>query len=241
MPCMRWLRLLRPDLSPRSYRSRRHLVHRLTFAAIVTMAWAFLPAMPAEAADGPIRIVALGDSLSAGFGLAVKDAFPAKLEQALKAKGLNVAIEDAGVSGDTASGGLARVDWSVPDGTEAVILEFGANDALRGIDPNITRAALDNILQRLQTRGIAVLLCGMRAPRNLGPDYTRAFDSIFPDLAAKYDAVYYSFFLEGAALDQKLTLNDRVHPNAAGVAVIVSGILPKAQELVARVRAKRSS
>jgi acyl-CoA thioesterase-1 len=205
------------------------------------MAWAFLSAIPAQAADGPIRIVALGDSLSAGFGLAIKDAFPAKLEQALKAKGLDVIIEDAGASGDTASGGLARVDWSVPDGTDAVILEFGANDALRGIDPNITRAALDNILQRLQTRGIAVLLCGMRAPRNLGPDYARAFDSIFPELAAKYDAVYYSFFLEGAALDQKFTLNDRLHPNAAGVAVIVSGILPKAEELVTRVRAKRSS
>jgi len=217
------------------------MVHRLTVAAIVTMAWAFLSAMPAEAMDGPIRIVALGDSLSAGFGLPAKDAFPAKLEEALKSKGFNVAIENAGVSGDTASGGLARVEWSVPDGTEAVILELGANDALRGVDPKITRAALDNILQRLQTRGIAVLLCGMRAPRNLGPDYARAFDSIFPELAAKYDAVYYSFFLEGAALDQKFTLNDRLHPNAAGVAVIVSGILPKAEELVARARAKRSS
>jgi acyl-CoA thioesterase I len=240
MPCMRWLRLLRP-VPPRSYRSGRRLVHRLTSAAIVTMAWAFLSAVPVDAADGPIRIVALGDSLSAGFGLAAKDAFPAKLEQALKAKGFNVAIVNAGVSGDTASGGLARVDWSVPEDTEAVILELGANDALRGIDPNITRAALDNILQRLKTRGIAVLLCGMRAPRNLGPDYTRAFDSIFPELAAKYDALYYSFFLEGVAVDQKFTLNDRLHPNAAGVAAIVSGILPKVEELVARVRAKRTS
>jgi acyl-CoA thioesterase-1 len=241
MPCMKWLRSLRPDLPPRSYRSRRHLVHRLIFAAIVTMAWAILSVIAAEAVNGPVRIVALGDSLSAGFGLPAKDAFPAKLEQALKDKGLDVAIEDAGASGDTASGGLARLDWSVPEGTEAVILEFGANDALRGIDPNITRAALDNILQRLKTRGIAVLLCGMRAPRNLGPDYARAFDSIFPELAAKYDTVYYSFFLEGAALDQKFTLNDRLHPNAAGVAVIVAGILPKAEELVARVRAKRNS
>lgn len=241
MPCMRWLRLLRSDLPTRSYRSERALVHRLASAAIVTMAWAFLSLVPAEAANGPIRIVALGDSLSAGFGLPAKDAFPVRLEQALKAKGFNVTIENAGVSGDTASGGLARVDWSVPEGTEAVILELGANDALRGIDPNITRAALDNILQRLKARGIAVLLCGMRAPRNLGPDYTRAFDSIFPKLAAKYDAVYYSFFLEGVAVDQKFTLSDRLHPNAAGVAAIVAGILPKAEELLARVRAKRSS
>ena len=204
------------------------------------MACTILSVIAAEAVDGPIRIVALGDSLSAGLGLPAKDAFPAKLEQALKAKGLDVAIANAGVSGDTASGGLARVDWSVPDGTEAVILELGANDALRGIDPNITRAALDNILQRLKTRGIAVLLCGMRAPRNFGQDYTRAFDAIFPELAAKYDAVYYSFFLEGVAVDEKFTLNDRLHPNAAGVAAIVAAILPKAEELVARVRVKRS-
>jgi acyl-CoA thioesterase-1 len=205
------------------------------------MAWVILSVIAAEAVDGPIRIVALGDSLSAGFGLPAKDAFPAKLEQALKAKGLDVVIANAGVSGDTASGGLARVDWSVPDGTEAVILELGANDALRGIDPNITRAALENILQRMKTRGIAVLLCGMRAPRNFGQDYTRAFDAIFPELAAKYDAVYYSFFLEGVAVDEKFTLNDRLHPNAVGVAAIVAAILPKAEKLIARVRAKRSS
>jgi acyl-CoA thioesterase-1 len=238
---MKWFRLLRGALPTRSYRSGRALVHRLACAAIVTMAWAFLSANPAGAANGPIRIVALGDSLSAGLGLPANDAFPAKLEQALRAKGFDVAIANAGVSGDTASGGLARVDWSVPEGTEAVILELGANDALRGIDPNITRAALDNILQRLKARGIAVLLCGMRAPRNLGPDYARAFDSIFPELAAKYDVILYSFFLEGVAVDERFTLNDRLHPNAAGVAAIVAGILPKAEELIARVRAKRSS
>ena len=241
MPCMRWLRSLRPDLPPRSYRSRRALVHRLTFAALVTWAWVLLSVTLVDAADGPIKIVALGDSLSAGLGLPVNETFPAKLEQALKAKGFEVAIANAGVSGDTASGGLARLDWSVPEGTEAVILELGANDALRGINPNIIRAALDDILQRLKTRGIAVLLCGMLAPRNLGPDYVRAFDSIFPELAAKYDAVFYSFFLEGVAVDEKFTLNDRMHPNAAGIAAIVAGILPKAEELVARVRAKRSS
>ena len=205
------------------------------------MAWAFLAVVPAGAANGPIRIVALGDSLSAGFGLPANDAFPAKLENALRAKGFEVAIANAGVSGDTASGGLARVDWSVPEGTEAVILELGANDALRGIDPKITRAALDHILQRLKARGIAVLLCGMLAPRNLGPDYKRAFDSIFPELAAKYDAILYPFFLEGVAVDERFTLKDRLHPNAAGVAAIVAGILPKAEALIARVRAKRSS
>ena len=241
MPCMRWLWLLRGALPTRSYRGARAAVHSVVTAAIVTLAWAFLCLVPAEAANGPIRIVALGDSLTAGLGLPAKDAFPAQLERALRAKGYDVAIANAGVSGDTASAGLARVDWSVPDGTEAVILELGANDALRGIDPKVTRAALDNILQRLQARGIAVLLCGMLAPRNLGPDYVRAFDSIFPELAAKYDAIFYPFFLEGVLTQQNFTLKDRVHPSAAGIAAIVVGILPKAEELIARVRAKRSS
>ena len=233
--------MLRGALPTRSYRCGRAAVHRAVTAAIVTLAWAFLSAVPAEAANGPIRIVALGDSLSAGLGLPANETFPAQLEQALKAKGYDVAIANAGASGDTASAGLARVDWSVPDGTEAVILQLGANDALRGIDPKVTRAALDNILQRLQSRGIAVLLCGMLAPRNLGPEYTHAFDAIFPELAAKYDALFYPFFLEGVAVDERFTLNDRMHPNAAGIVVIVAGILPKAEELIARVRARRSS
>ena len=185
-----------------------------------------------------MRIVAFGDSLTAGLGLARADAFPAKLEAALRAKGIAVTIENAGVSGDTTSGGLARLDWSVPEGTDAVILELGANDALRGLDPKAARMALETIVKRLKARRIAVLLAGMLAPRNLGADYARAFDPIYPDLAATYDLVLYPFFLDGIAADPALNQRDGLHPTAAGVDAIVAGILPKAEELVARVKAR---
>lgn len=193
------------------------------------------------AAEGQIKIVALGDSLTVGYELPARDAFPAKLGAALKAKGLAVSIENAGVSGDTASSGLARVDWSVPEGTDAVILELGANDALRGIDPKVTRAALEGIVRRLKGRGIEILLCGMRAPRNLGADYAKDFDPIFPEIAAADGLIFYPFFLEGVAIDPKFTQRDGLHPNAAGVDVIVAHILPKAEELITRVRARRGS
>ncbi|MEX0752215.1 MAG: arylesterase [Xanthobacteraceae bacterium] len=195
----------------------------------------------AAALDRPVKIVLLGDSLTAGLGLSAQDAFPAKLARALKAKGQAVDIADAGVSGDTASSGLARLDWSVPVGTDAVIVELGANDALRGIDAKITRAALDSILRGLKGRGIAVLLVGMQAPRNMGPDYVRAFDSIFPQLAAAHGVLFYPFFLDGIATDPGLNQRDGIHPNAAGVDVIVGRILPKVEELIARVRAKDRS
>jgi len=185
--------------------------------------------------------VAFGDSLTAGYQLPADAAFPVQLERALKAKGLAVEIANAGVSGDTSTGGLSRLDWSVPDGTDAVILELGANDMLRAVDPKVTRAALTEIVRRLKARGIEVLLCGMLAPRNLGPDYTRAFDSIYPDLAAANGLVLYPFFLDGIAADPKLNQNDGLHPTTAGVAKIVSGILPKVEELLARVRAKPSN
>lgn len=194
-----------------------------------------------RAADAPVKMVVLGDSLSAGYGLPGADAFPAKLAKALEAKGLAVSITNAGVSGDTASGGLGRVDWSVPGGTEAVILELGANDALRGIDPAVTRKALDGILTKLKDRKIAVLLAGMYAPRNLGPDYVRDFDGIFPALAASYGALYYPFFLDGVATDEKLNQRDGLHPTAAGVDVIVARIMPKVEELIARAKAARGS
>jgi acyl-CoA thioesterase I len=194
----------------------------------------------AEAADRPVRIVALGDSLTAGLGLPVNAAFPAKLEQALKAKGLAVEITNAGVSGDTASAGLARLDWSVPEGTDAVIVEFGANDTLRGIDPKVTRQALGEIVRRLRGRGIAVLLTGMRAAPNLGPDYGRDFEAIYSALAAENDLLFYPFFLDGVATDSKLNQRDGLHPTAAGVDAIVARILPKAEELVARARDKRA-
>jgi acyl-CoA thioesterase-1 len=193
-----------------------------------------------EAADRPVRIVALGDSLTAGLGLPVNAAFPAKLEQALKANGLAVVITNAGVSGDTASAGLARLDWSVPEGTDAVIVEFGANDTLRGIDPKVTRQALGEIVRRLRGRGIAVLLTGMRAAPNLGPDYGRDFEAIYSALAAENDLLFYPFFLDGVATDSKLNQRDGLHPTAAGVDAIVARILPKAEELVARARDKRA-
>jgi len=200
-----------------------------------------VPMTRAKAADAAVKIVAFGDSLTAGFGLPPAAAFPVRLEAALKAKGYAVEIANAGVSGDTASGGLARLDWSVPDGTDAVILELGANDALRGTNPKLTRAALDQILRRLKERGITVLLAGMRAPPNLGADYGKAFDAIYSELAASYDAILYPFFLDGVAADRALNQPDGLHPTAAGVDAIVRGILPKAEDLVARVKAKRAS
>lgn len=195
----------------------------------------------ARADDRPVKIVVLGDSLSAGYGLPADAAFPAKLAQALNAKGIAAEIGNAAVSGDTASGGLSRLDWSVPEGTEAVILELGANDALRGLDPKVTRAALQAIVQRLQDRRIAVLLAGMRAPRNMGPDYVGAFDGIFPSLASAHGLVFYPFFLDGVAADPKLNLPDGLHPTAAGIDMMVKNILPKVEELIARVRAVRGS
>ena len=192
---------------------------------------------PAVAADRPLNIVALGDSLTAGYGLPNQDAFPVKLQQALAAKGVAVAVSNAGVSGDTMSGGLARLDWSVPPETDAVILELGANDALRGVDPAVTRRALDAILAALAKRNIPVLLCGMLAPRNLGADYARAFDPMFAELAKAHGTVLYPFFLDGVAADAKLNQRDGLHPTAAGVDVIVGKILPQAEELVARAHA----
>jgi acyl-CoA thioesterase-1 len=195
----------------------------------------------AVAADRPVNIVVLGDSLSAGYGLPAEAAFPQKLAQALNAKGVAVTIANAGVSGDTASGGLGRFDWSVPDGTEAVILELGANDALRGLDPGLTKAALDKILSKLRDRHIAVLLAGMQAPRNMGPDFVRSFDAIYPALASTHAVVFYPFFLDGVAADPNLNQRDGLHPTAAGVDVIVARIMPKVEELIAKARAARGS
>jgi acyl-CoA thioesterase-1 len=211
----------------------------LVAALVVAMSWScFVAAVPAGAAE-PLRIVALGDSLTAGLGLPASAAFPARLEQTLRAKGMAVTITNAGVSGDTASDGLARLDWSVPEGTDAVILELGANDALRGIDPAVTRKALAEILDRLRQRKLPVLLCGMLAPRNLGEDYGHKFDAIYPDLAASSGVLLYPFFLDGVATDGKLNQRDGMHPTAAGVDVIVARILPKVQELIQQAKAGR--
>lgn len=213
------------------------MVQRL--AAAIVVAAALLS--PAAAADKPIRIVAFGDSLTAGYQLPMSAAFPAQLEKALKAKGLAVEIANAGVSGDTASGGLSRLDWSVPDGTDAVIVELGANDMLRGVDPKVTRAALEQIVTRLKQRGIEVLLAGMRAVSNYGEDYTKQFNAIYPELATTHNLVFYPFFLDGIAADAKLNQRDGLHPTEAGVETIVTRITPKVEELIARIRAKRGS
>ena len=205
--------------------------------------------MSAQTQNTPIQIVALGDSLTAGYGLPDKDGFVPQLQAALDAKlgarlgakGVAATIANAGVSGDTASDGLARLDWSVPDGTQAVILELGANDMLRGIKPALTRDALDQILKRLSDRHIAVMLCGMRAAPNLGADYVAEFERIYPDLAAKYHTLIYPFFLDGVAGDLKLTQADGMHPNAAGVGVIIGRILPMVLQLIDQIHTQHPS
>jgi acyl-CoA thioesterase I len=207
----------------------------VTRLCLIAAGMALVTAHP-RAAERPVNIVALGDSLTAGYGLAGNEAFPAQLQRALKARGLAANVVNAGVSGDTATGGLARLDWSVPDGTDAVILELGANDALRGFDPAVTRKALDAMLHRLQERKIPVLLCGMLAPPNLGTEYGRAFNAIYPDLARETGAILYPFFLAGVAADPKLNQSDGLHPTAAGVAVIVDRILRQVEQLIARVK-----
>jgi acyl-CoA thioesterase-1 len=212
--------------------SRRSLVLALAFAVCATAA-------PTISAAEPLRIVALGDSLTAGLGLAEKEAFPARLEAALRAKGHDVEVINAGVSGDTASGGLARLDWSVPDNTNAVILELGANDALRAVDPAATRKALDEMLKRLKARKIEVLLAGMQAPRNMGTDYIAVFDRIYPELAKTHGVLLYPFFLDGVAADARLNQRDGIHPTAAGVDVIVERILPSVEKLIAQARANQ--
>ena len=189
------------------------------------------------AADRPLNVVAFGDSLTAGYGLPEQDGFVPRLQAALAAQGVRATVANAGVSGDTATDGLARLDWSVPAETQAVIVELGANDMLRGIDPQLTRKALEAILRRLSARHIAVLLCGMRAAPNLGSAYGQAFERIYPQLAAQYGVALYPFFLDGVAANLQLMQRDGMHPNAAGVGVIVKRILPTVEELIAHARA----
>lgn len=176
--------------------------------------------------DEPIRLMAFGDSLVAGFGLAASNAFPAQLQTALRDQGYHVEVINAGVSGETTAGGAARIDWALGDDADMVLVELGANDALRGIDPEEVRENLDYILQRLKEERIPVLLAGMRAPANWGPAYVEGFNRIYPELAEEYGVTLYPFFLEGVATDPRLNQGDGIHPNARGVAVIVENILP---------------
>ncbi|MBK5565081.1 arylesterase [Ensifer sp. SSB1] len=190
-------------------------------------------ALSSTARAETISLVGFGDSLMAGYQLPPEDAFPARLEKALKEKGLDVTITNAGVSGDTSSGGLARIDWSVPDGTKGVILELGANDALRGIPPEETRKNIEAMITRLKDRGIAVLLAGMMAPPNMGADYAARFNPIYPELAQKYGLELYPFFLDGVVTETKLKLEDGMHPNGDGVGVMVEKALPVVERFLA--------
>ena len=196
-------------------------------------AWLLLLGPPPEAAGEP-RIAVLGDSLTAGFGLPQEDAFPARLEAALRSEGHAWRVIDAGVSGDTSAGGLARLDWVLADEPEVVIVELGANDGLRGLPTNRMEANLDAILAQVRVSGSAVLLAGMRAPANFGPDYEAAFRAVYERLAARHGVPFYPFFLEGVAMEPDLNQDDGIHPNAAGVAEIVRRILPHVVAVIDR-------
>lgn len=203
--------------------------------AVITFGLLFGAVGAAEART--IQLVGLGDSLMAGYQLPPGDGFPAKLETALKAKGLDVAVADAGVSGDTTSGGLSRIDWSVPDGTDGVILELGANDALRGIPPEQTEKNLETMIERLKERKIPIFLAGMLAPPNMGPDYAEKFNPIYKRLADKYKLALYPFFLDGVAAHADLQLDDGMHPNPKGVDVMIEHILPAVIKFVGMIDA----
>ncbi|VIO65401.1 Acyl-CoA thioesterase 1 [Bradyrhizobium ivorense] len=211
------------------------------FVHILVLLMGLMTAANAQTADPakPIKMVVLGDSLSAGFGLPAGAAFPVRLQKALEAKGIKVDMINAGVSGDTSSGGRERLDWSVPDGTSVVILELGANDALRGTDPAVTRAALSDIITKLKARNIAVLLCGMLAPPNYGTEYAAKFNAIYPDLAKAFGVPLYPFFLDGVAADAKLNQADGMHPTAEGVDIVVKNILPTVEALLGSLSAQR--
>jgi acyl-CoA thioesterase I len=215
----------------------------LLFAVVaaVTASFPISPALAAAETGKPIRIVAFGDSLSSGYGLRQNQSFPAQLQKELKARGHNVVVTNGGVAGDTTAMGLARLDWAIGDDTDAVILEFGANDALRGIDPKETRENLQKILARLAGRHIPVLLTGMRSPANWGENYSDTFDAIFPALAKEHALSFYPFFLAGVVLDAKLNQDDGMHPNAKGVAEIVRQMMPSVEELIGKAEAQRAA
>lgn len=212
------------------------------------LSWLMLPAAalaqqtatPPEAGE-TLQIVALGDSLSAGYGVGPGESFPEQLQAALRDAGHDVSVANAGVSGDTTSGGLARLEWSVPQEADLVIVELGANDALRGISPEITERNLDQILAKLQARDQTALLAGMMAPPNMGPDYAAEFDGIYQRLADKYDVAFYPFFLDGVAAEPALNQDDGMHPNPEGVAVIVERILPAVTEALDGISAERET
>lgn len=207
----------------------RTIATLLTVLAVLGLAQTAQPK-----ADAAYRIVVIGDSLSAGYGLPGADAFPAKLEVALRNRGHEVRVENAGVSGDTTAGGRARLAWAIGNDPDAVIVELGANDALRGLDPAKAYDNLSAMLDTLAQQNIPVLLAGMQSPPNMGEDYARDFNAIYPRLAESHDAILYPFFLEGVAGNPALNQDDGIHPTADGVDVIVSNIMPAVEELLKR-------
>jgi acyl-CoA thioesterase-1 len=213
---------------------------RVSLMALVVAILLCAVALPkSEAKEQETVIVALGDSLTAGLGLPQSESFPAKLEAALKAQGRNVTVANAGVSGDTVSAALDRLDWALPPNTSAVIVELGGNDALQGLPPAEIEASLARIIERAKAKGLPVLIAGMESPRNMGKDYVDQFHAIYPDLAERYGALLYPFFLDGVALDPGLMQEDGIHPNAKGVDRIVQGILPKVDQLLTQVENQR--
>ena len=205
------------------------------------MAWAVLLVMlgaagALHAAETPVRILVLGDSLASGFGLDAEQSFPARLEAALRQAGHDVRILNAGVAGDTTAGGRARLDWSLAAKPDAVIVELGGNDGLRGIDPRSTHANLDAILTRLKSRNIPVLLTGMIAPPNMGRDYGEAFNAIFPNLARRHGVAFYPFILDGVAGRGDLNQDDGIHPNQSGVVIMVDRLVPHVVRLLETIK-----
>ena len=211
---------------------------RNVISVVAALLFVLASHVPLDAADKPLRIVAFGDSLTAGYGLPASAAFPVQLQNLLEARGRKIVIENAGVSGDTAQAGLDRLDWSIGDSVDGVIVELGANDALRGLDPAQTRTALEAIILRLKAREIPVMLAGMRAPPNLGPDYASRFDRIFGDLAAKHGLILYPFFLDGVAGDRLLNQSDGIHPTAQGIKIIAGRIAPTVETFLDTIRPK---
>lgn len=202
----------------------------VAYGALTTLVNASSPA------PAPVTLLALGDSLTAGYGVAADQSFPAQLEKALRAKGLAVRVINAGVSGDTSAGGLARLDWALADKPDAAIVELGANDGLRGLDPAHMEANLDAIVAKLQAAGVKVLLAGMEAPPNLGAEYGRAYRAAFARVAERRQVAFYPFFLDGVAGNPKLNQKDGLHPTPEGMAIVVGRLLPKVESLLAQVR-----
>lgn len=221
--------------------TRRAVSYRATSRLLAAFVLMSVQALKLRAAESTATLVAFGDSLTAGYQLPPAAAFPVQLEVALRAKGYKVKVVNAGVSGDTTANGLDRLEWTLAESADGVILELGANDALRGLDPAVPRANLNQLVAKIKTKGADVLLAGMRAPTNWGAEYKAAFDAIYPDLASRQNVALYPYFLEGVRLEPKLLQTDGLHPTAEGVAEIVKRILPSVEAQLKRIEARKAA